>query len=78
LRRSIAQHAKICVENSEDIFDALMLVKLLNDDIDFRIHRYSKCISKSTHNFLAWLKEDYKKKLRSHLRQNFDLIKSEI
>jgi hypothetical protein len=56
----------------------LMLVKLLNDDIDFRIHRYSKCISKSTHNFLAWLKEDYKKKLRSHLRQNFDLIKSEI
>ena len=78
LKRSIAQHAKICVENSEDIFDALMLVKLLNDDIDFRIHRYSKCISKSTHNFLAWLKEDYKKKLRSHLRQNFDLIKSEI
>ena len=78
LKRSIAQHAKICVENSEDIFDALMLVKLLNDDIDFRIHRYSKCISKSTHNFLAWLKEDYKKKLRSHLRQNFNLIKSEI
>ena len=78
LKRSIAQHAKICVENSEDVFDALILMKLLNDDIDFRIHRYSKCISKCTHNFLEWLKEDYKKKLRSYLRQNFEQIKTEI
>ena len=78
LKRSIAQHAKICVENSEDVFDALILMKLLNDDIDFRIQRYSKCISKSTHNFLEWLKDDYKKKLRSYLRQNFEQIKTEI
>ena len=75
LRRSIEQHAKICIENSEDVYDALSLMKLLNEDIDFRIHRYSKCISKSTHNFLEWLKEDYKKKLRSYLRQNSDNIK---
>ena len=78
LKRSIEQHANICIENSEDIYGALILIKLLNDDIDFRIQRYSKCISKSTHNFLEWLKEDYKKKLRSYLRQNFDLIKTEI
>jgi hypothetical protein len=78
LKRSIEQHAKICIENSEDIFDALTLIKLLDDDIEFRINRYSKCISKSTHNFLAWLKEDYKKKLRSFLRLNFDVIKSEL
>ena len=78
LKRSIEQHAKICIENSDDIYDALSLIKLLNEDIDFRIHRYSKCISKSTHNFLQWLIEDYKKKLRSYLRQNFDQIKSEL
>ena len=77
LKRSIEQHAKICIENSEDIYDALSLMKLLNEDIDFRIHRYSKCISKSTHNFLKWLVDDYKKKLRSYLRLNFDHIKSE-
>ena len=76
LKRSIEQHAKICIENSEDIFDALGLMKLLDDDIDFRIHRYSKCISKSTHNFLTWLKDDYKKKLRFFMRQNFDDIKA--
>ena len=76
LKRSIEQHAKICIENSEDIYDALSLMKLLNEDIDFRIHRYSKCISKSTHNFLQWLVDDYKKKLRSYLRLNFDRVKS--
>ena len=78
LKKSIEQHAKICVENSEDIYDALALIKLLSDDIDFRIHRYSKCISKSTHNFLEWLKEDYKKKLRSYLREHFDTIKESL
>jgi type I site-specific restriction endonuclease len=77
LKRSIQQHAKICIENSEDIYDALSLMKLLNEDIDFRIYRYSKCISKSTHNFLQWLVDDYKKKLRSYLRLNFDRIKFE-
>ena len=77
LKRSIEQHAKICIENSENIYDALSLMKLLNEDIDFRIHRYSKCISKSTHNFLKWLVDDYKKKLRSYLRLNFDRIKIE-
>ena len=75
LKRSIVQHATICIENSEDVFDALILSKMLNDDIDFRIKRYSKCISKSTHNFLDWLTDDYKKKLRSFIRENFETIK---
>ena len=30
LKRSIEQHALICIENSEDVYDALDLVKLLN------------------------------------------------
>ena len=72
LERSIAHHAKICIENSEDIYDALALAKLLKEDIHQRIERYAKCISKSTFNFLEWLKGDYYKKLISYLRQNFD------
>lgn len=78
LERSIQQHAYICTENSEDIYDALALAKLLDDDIDFRIDRYSKCISKSTHNFITWLKNDYRLKLRNHLRENFDRIYEEV
>ncbi len=78
LERSITQHAYICVENSEDVYDALALAKLLGEDIDYRIMSYAKCISKSTHNFLAWLKEDYRKKLNSYLRKNFDEVFEEI
>lgn len=78
LQRSIEQHSRICIENSEDVFDALILMKLLNDDIDFRIHRYSKCISKSTSNFLDWLTQDYKKRLRSYIRLNFDEVYQSI
>ena len=78
LKRSIHQHTTICVENSEDIFDALTLSKKLGDDIDYRIHKYTRCISKSTHNFVDWLKEDYRKKLRSYIRENFDELFEKI
>lgn len=78
LEKSMAHHAKLCVENSEDVFDALILSRLLNEEIDDRINRYSKCISKSTHNFVAWLKDDYKKKLKTYIRKNFDDIQAEL
>lgn len=74
LERSIEQHAQICVENSDDVYDALALAKMLGDDIDFRINRYTKCISKSTFNFVEWLKGDYRKKLNAYLRSNFDAV----
>ncbi len=72
LEKSIIQHAKICIENSEDVYDAYELSKQLSDDIDYRIERYTKCICRSTHNFMTWLKEDYRTKLRLYLRDNFD------
>jgi type I site-specific restriction endonuclease len=78
LERSIAQHAYICAENSDDMFDALGLAKELGEDIDFRILRYSKCISKSTHNFVTWLENDYRLKLRSYIRTNFDEVYEQI
>jgi len=78
LEKSIEQHALICTENSEDVYDALTLAKMLGDDIDFRIERYSKCISKSTHNFITWLKDDYRLKLRNYIRENFDRVYEEI
>jgi superfamily II DNA or RNA helicase len=78
LERSIEQHAKICIENSEDVYDAIGLAKMLREDIDHRIHLYAKCISRSTGNFVIWLKDDYKKKLNSYLRQNFDEVFEKI
>jgi len=78
LARSIEHHAKICIENSEDLYDALILCKKLNEDIDFRIHHYLKCICKSTQSFSDWLKEEYKKKLRLYLAKNFDALFEKI
>lgn len=78
LEKSIEHHAKMCIENSEDVFDALILAKMLGEEIDDRINRYAKCISKSTHNFVTWLKDDYRKKLNAYLRSNFDEVYEEI
>ncbi len=64
LEKSIAQHAKICAENSEDVFDAHILSRELNDEIEYRIKQYSFCILKSSKNYLKWLEEDYKRQLR--------------
>lgn len=78
LKKSIQQHAKICIENSEDVYDALALSQLLDDDITFRINQYIKCICKSTHSFVEWLNTDYRQKLRSYLLTNFDTVFEEI
>lgn len=72
LERSIEQHAKICIENSEDVYDALALSALLSDDIEYRISQYIRCICKSTNSFIEWLNQDYKQKLRAYLLSNFD------
>lgn len=71
LENAIEQHAKMCIENSEDVFDARDLSKLLREDIESRVRRYSYCISKSTKNYREWLQEDYEKKLRKRINQLF-------
>ncbi len=71
LEWSLEQHVKICVENSEDIFDARILAQELKDDIASRIRQYSYCISKSTKNYRDWLEEDYYRKLRIRLNKEF-------
>ena len=69
LERSLDQHSRMCVENSEDVFDARLLAKELAEDIAYRIRRYSYCISNSTKNYRDWLKEDYMRKLRLRINQ---------
>lgn len=78
LRKSIDQHIYICTENSEDVYDALILMNQLGDDIDYRIQQYQKCICKSTKNFIDWLNDDYRKKLRAQLMETFDTVFEEI
>lgn len=69
LELSVEQHAQMCVENAEDIFDARLLSKALKDDISYRVRLYSYCIMNNTNNYKEWLEEDYMRKLRSRISQ---------
>ena len=71
LERSIEQHARICVENSEDVFDARILAKQLKEEIAYRVRQYSYCIMNNTKNYKEWLEEDYERKLRLNISQKF-------
>jgi len=71
LEKSIEQHAQICAENSEDVFDARILAKKLKEEIAFRVRQYSYCIMNNTKNYKEWLEEDYERKLRLRISQKF-------
>ncbi|MCX2719589.1 DEAD/DEAH box helicase [Lentiprolixibacter aurantiacus] len=71
LERSIEQHARICVENSEDVFDARILAKKLKEEISYRVRQYCYCIMNNTKNYKDWLEEDYERKLRLKISQMF-------
>lgn len=71
LERSIEQHAQICVENAEDVFDARILAKELKEEIAYRVRQYSYCIMNNTKNYKEWLEEDYERKLRSSISRRF-------
>ncbi|MEP3383618.1 MAG: DEAD/DEAH box helicase, partial [Flavobacteriaceae bacterium] len=71
LEMSIEQHAQICMENSEDVFDARILAKELKEEIAYRVRQYSYCIMNNTKNYKEWLEEDYERKLRSSISKKF-------
>ena len=71
LEKSLEQHAQMCIENSEDAFDGRLLAQELDGAINDRVRRYSHCICKSTKNYISWLEDDYKRKLRLLIGQKF-------
>ncbi|MES2593258.1 MAG: DEAD/DEAH box helicase [Bacteroidota bacterium] len=71
IENAVEQHARICAENSVDYNEAMELAKLLNEDIEYRVKRYSYCIAKCTDNYISWLQEEYKRKLSLLLNRKF-------
>jgi superfamily II DNA or RNA helicase len=63
LDKSLEQHSAMCVDNSEDLQGAKLLARELDEDIECRVKRYSKCLSQCSKNYREWLVEDYKLKL---------------
>jgi hypothetical protein len=63
IRDCIRQHAMMCIENSETVSEAIQLTEELQQEIDWRVKQYGKCLGKVTKNYTEWLKEDYKNRL---------------
>jgi len=69
--KSLEQHAQMCVENSDELYDARQLAKELHPDIECRMKRYANCLSHCSKNYREWLIEDYKVKLLSLIGKKF-------
>jgi superfamily II DNA or RNA helicase len=66
---SIQQHTLMCADNSDTIANALALADELDKEIVWRIKQYGKCLGKATKNYLDWLQEDYKTKLKTQIQE---------
>lgn len=70
--KSLDNHFEAIMEVAEDYFHGLELMEMLQDHIEHRLKHYTKCITKSTPNYLKYLKETYERHLRQKLRANLE------
>jgi len=75
IEHSIRQHAFMCIENAETVSEARKLAKLLDGDIEYRVKKYAKLLSKTTKNYREWLIEDYKNRLTIMIGRIFHKFK---
>ncbi len=69
---SLDNHYDTIMASAEDYFHGLELMDMLRDHIDHRLKRYTKCITKSTPNYLKYITETYHRQLRQRLRANLE------
>jgi len=69
---SLENHFEVVSENSEDMYDGLLLLEDLQDDIERRLKHYTKCITKATDSYLNWLKETYNRQLSQRIRSELE------
>lgn len=69
IRDSIRQHALMCADNAHSISEALLLADGLEKEINWRVKQYAKCLGKVTKNYMEWLQQDYKSKLRTLIQK---------
>lgn len=65
---SLENHYEVIMENSEDVYDGINLLNVLQDDVERRMKHYTKCITKATDSYLKWLIETYNRQLTQRLR----------
>ena len=66
-------HFEVIKEASNDFLEAKGLINMLQEHIEHRLKHYTKCITKSTPNYLKYLQETYNRKLSHKLRLALDV-----
>jgi superfamily II DNA or RNA helicase len=71
---SMDNHFDVISAAATDFFHGLELMTALQEHVEHRLKHYTKCISKSTPNYLKYLIETYNRQLRQRLR---DILEDE-
>ena len=66
---SIQNHANQIFKNTEDYYDALELIDLLAEEIEYRTRIYCSCLHNATDSYALWLIDTYVRKLKNEVRQ---------
>ena len=69
---SLENHFQSIISHAKNLEHALGLVDLLQDHIEHRLKNYTRCIAKSTDNYLKYLVETYNRQLGQKLRANIE------
>ena len=69
---SLEQHKAMIQYAADDYCDAVELIELLGEDINFRVKQYSKCMAKTTDNYRTWLQDEYTRRLKTELRHSYN------
>ena len=69
---SMDNHFEVISSAATDFFHGLELMAALQEHVEHRLKHYTKCISKSTPNYLKYLIETYNRQLRQRLRDVLD------
>jgi type I site-specific restriction endonuclease len=68
---SMKNHVEVITESATSLDEALELTHLLSEHVEYRLKHYTKCISKSTPNYLKYLLETYLRQLKQVLYFHF-------
>jgi superfamily II DNA or RNA helicase len=70
--QSLKNHFEVIKQTARDLDHAFELVDFLQEHIEHRLKHYTKCITKSTDNYLRFLIDTYNRQLRQALRNEID------
>jgi len=65
---SVENHFERIKANTTNYLDALPLINILQDEIQYRLNVYISCLSKATKNYFNYLHESYNEKLHAKLK----------